>query len=42
VLAELAGQNAEEELGAAFETARAQELVHLETVQSWIAAAQKR
>jgi len=42
VLAELAEQNGEEELAAAFETARAQELVHLETVQSWIAAAQKR
>lgn len=42
VLAELAEQNGEAELATAFEAARAQEVVHLENVQSWIAAAQKR
>jgi hypothetical protein len=42
VLAELAMQNGEDELAAAFETAREQEAVHLETVKGWIAMAQKR
>jgi rubrerythrin len=42
VLSELAEQNGEDELAAAFESARAQEAVHLDNVQSWLAMAQKR
>lgn len=41
-LSEMATENGEDELAAAFEAARSQEAVHLENVNSWIAAAQKR
>jgi rubrerythrin len=42
VLSELATRNGEDDLAAQFETARNEEVVHLDSVKRWLAMAQKR